>query len=175
MNQVPFEAEIPQGKLILSRTDVQGRITYANDTFAHVCGYQVNELVGKPHNIVRHPDMPRSIFKQMWNTILAGKEWSGIVKNLRKDGGYYWVKATVVPLSENGKIIGFKSSRVYVPPLKRQEMEKKYALIRKAEEGEVAFTINLSQSEWRKIRTHADDKGITYQELVKQLIGTLAD
>lgn len=173
MNPIPFEAEIPQGKLILSRTDVQGKITYANDTFAHVCGYQVDELIGKPHNIVRHPDMPRSIFKQMWDTLQAGKEWQGIVKNLRKDGGYYWVLATIVPLSENGKVIGFKSSRVYVPPRKRQEMEKKYALIRKAEEGEVAFTINLSQSEWRKLRTHAETEGITYQEYIKQLIDKL--
>jgi aerotaxis receptor len=173
MSQTPFEAEIPQGKLILSRTDVQGKITYANDTFAHVCGYQVDELVGKPHNIVRHPDMPRSIFKQMWDTLLAGKEWQGIVKNLRKDGGYYWVKASVVPRSENGKIVGFKSSRVYVPPLKRQEMEKKYVMIRKAEEGEITFTMNLSQDEWRKVRTHAEKKGITYQEFVKQLINKL--
>lgn len=173
MNQIPFEAEIPQGKLILSRTDVQGKITYANDTFAHVCGYQVDELMGKPHNIVRHPDMPRSIFKQMWDTLLVGKEWQGIVKNLRKDGGYYWVKASVVPLSENGKIVGFKSSRAYVPPLKRQEMEKKYAMIRKAEEGEVAFTISLSQEEWRKVRTHAETQGITYQEFIKQLIDKL--
>ncbi|MCX6061697.1 MAG: PAS domain-containing protein [Campylobacterales bacterium] len=173
MNITPFEAEIPQGKLILSRTDLNGKITYANDTFAHVCGYQVNELIGKPHNIVRHPDMPRSIFKQMWDTLLGGKEWQGIVKNLRKDGGHYWVKASVVPLSENGKITGFKSSRVYVHPLKRQEMEKKYAMIRKAEEGEVALTISLTQTEWRKIREHAEQQGITYQEIVKQLIGQL--
>ncbi len=173
MNIIPFEAEIPQGKLILSRTDLNGKITYANDTFAHVCGYRVEELIGKPHNIVRHPDMPRSIFKQMWDTLLGGKEWQGIVKNLRKDGGYYWVKASVVPLSENGRITGFKSSRVYVPPLKRQEMEKKYAMIRKAEDGEIPFTINLSQTEWRKIREHAEKEGITYQEIVKQLISKL--
>lgn len=173
MNSVPFEAEIPQGKLILSRTDLNGKITYANDTFAHVSGYRADELIGKPHNIVRHPDMPRSIFKQMWDTILSGKEWQGIVKNLRKDGGYYWVHATIVPLSENGKTIGFKSSRAYVPPAKRQDMDKKYAMIRKAEDGEITFTINLSQTEWRKIREHAEQQGVTYQEIVKQMISKL--
>jgi len=173
MNQIPFEAEIPQGKLILSRTDVEGKITYANETFAHVSGYQVDELIGEPHNIVRHPDMPRSIFKQMWDTLNSGKEWQGVVKNLRKDGGYYWVLATIVPLSENGKVVGFKSSRAYIAPAKRQEMDKKYALIRKAEDGDISFTISLSQPEWRKVREHAEQEGITYQEFVKQLINKL--
>ena len=170
MNNVPFEAEVPQGKLILSRTDLKGIITYVNDTFAHVCGYHAEELVGKPHNIIRHPDMPRSIFKQMWDTIVTGKEWEGIVKNLRKDGGYYWVHARITPLSENGQIVGYKSARVYVAPYKRQEMDKKYAHIRNAEEGKIPFTINLSSLEWNKLKAHAEKEGITYQEVVKQLI-----
>lgn len=173
MNKVPFEAEVPQGNQILSRTDLKGRITYVNASFAHVSGYQADELIGKTHNIVRHPDMPRSIFKQMWDTIAAGKEWEGFVKNLRKDGGYYWVFARITPMSEGGHIVGYKSSRVYVPPLKRQEMDKKYALIRNAEEGQIPFTINLSSSQWNKLKVHAEKEGFTYQEIIKQLINKI--
>ncbi|QSZ41474.1 PAS domain-containing protein [Sulfurimonas aquatica] len=170
MNEVPFEAEIPQGKLILSRTDLKGIITYANETFAHVSGYQVAELIGKPHKIVRHPDMPRSIFHQMWDTLKSGQKWKGYVKNLRKDGGYYWVHASIVPLSEGGKIVGYKSSRAYVEPHKRQEIDKKYALIRAAEEGQISFTMSLSSSQWNKIKDKAETQGVTYQEVVKKLI-----
>jgi len=170
MNNVPFEAEVPQGKLILSRTDLKGRITYVNDTFAHVCGYRADELIGKPHNIIRHPDMPRSIFKQMWDTIASGKEWEGIVKNLRKDGGYYWVKARVSPLFEDNKLIGYKSSRVYVSPAERLQMDKNYSRIRDAEEGQVAMTIHLSSGEWRKLKAYGDKEKITYQDVLKQLI-----
>ena len=170
MNKVPFEAEVPQGKLILSRTDLKGKITYVNDNFAHISGYQADELLGKPHNVIRHPDMPRSIFKQMWDTISEGKEWEGIVKNLRKDGGYYWVKARVTPLFEDGKIEGYKSSRTYVPPLERLQMEKDYALIRNAEDGQVALTVHLSSEEWRKLKAEGDKEGLTYPEVIKQLI-----
>lgn len=175
MNQVPFEAEIPQGKLILSRTDTKGKITYANETFAHVSGYKPEELIGKAHSIVRHPDMPRSIFKQMWDTIEAGKIFRGYVKNLRKDGGYYWVDATIEPLFENGKIVGYKSSRAYVPPMKRQQMEKKYAAISSAEEGNKTLTITLEKGAWEKLQNYSKYRGITYQEAIQQLIDNIQE
>lgn len=170
MNTVPFEAELPQFKLILSRTDQKGIITYANDAFAHLSGYRAEELVGKPHSIVRHPDMPHAAFKKMWETLQAGKSWQGYVKNLRKDGGYYWVDAKIDPLYEHGQLIGYKSMRSYVPPEKRQEMEEKYAKISLAEQGIVPLTINLKKDTWLKLRDYAQSQGVTYQEAIEDLI-----
>lgn len=83
---------------LVSETDTRGVITYANAKFSEVSGYSVEELVGKPHNIIRHPDMPKSAFKELWDIIKAGKIWQGEVKNRRKDGSHYWVLATVGPL-----------------------------------------------------------------------------
>ncbi len=86
---------VPSDEFIVSRTDLNGKITYANETFAQISGYEIDELIGKPHNIVRHPDMPHSVFKTLWETLQRGEMWKGYVKNLRKDGGYYWVYAEV--------------------------------------------------------------------------------
>ena len=81
---------------ILSETDEKGIIIYANDTFCDIAGYKIEELIGEPHNIVRHPDMPRIAFKGLWDDIQSKGFWTGIVKNIRKDGGYYWVHATAL-------------------------------------------------------------------------------
>ena len=97
---------------IVSKTDVSGRIIYANDKFCEISGYKKEELIGKPHRIVRHPDEPKSAFKQMWRTILAKKPWKGIVKNRKKDGGYYIVEATINPiLNHKGEIEEFIAIR----------------------------------------------------------------
>lgn len=81
---------------ILSETDAKGMIVYANDVFCEIAGYKLDELIGQPHNIVRHPDMPKAAFKALWSDVQSKGFWTGIVKNLRKDGGYYWVNATVL-------------------------------------------------------------------------------
>ena len=81
---------------ILSETDDKGLIIYANDVFCEIAGYKLDELIGEPHNIVRHPDMPRIAFKSLWDDVQSKGFWTGIVKNLRKNGGYYWVHATVL-------------------------------------------------------------------------------
>ena len=106
------EYVVPADAVIITRTDVQGRITYANDAFLQACGYTLEEVMGAQHNIVRHPDVPRQAFSDLWKTIQAGKPWSGIVKNNRKDGGFYWVKAYVSPVREHGRITGYMSVRV---------------------------------------------------------------
>ena len=98
--------------LIVSSTDVKGIITYANRKFCTVAGYDKSELTGKNHNIVRHPDMPKAAFQEVWDTISAGKEWTGIVKNLRKDGRYYWVYSHISPIHNNdGKVTGYTAAR----------------------------------------------------------------
>ncbi|OQX49831.1 MAG: aerotaxis receptor Aer [Epsilonproteobacteria bacterium 4484_20] len=109
----PIDQEFKfENGLIVSSTDLKGIITYANRTFCKVAGYTKQELTGKNHNIVRHPDMPKAAFKELWDTIEDGKEWTGIVKNLRKDGLYYWVYSHIAPLMDtDGKIIGYTAAR----------------------------------------------------------------
>ena len=105
--EVPF----PEGRLIVSRTDLEGILTHANDAFVELSGWEKDDLIGKPHHILRHPDMPKAAFKDLWDTVEAGKKWHGYVKNLRKDGSHYWVYATAVPNIRQGKIAGYTSVR----------------------------------------------------------------
>lgn len=106
-----IETPYPDGKLIVSTTDPKGIITHVNKSFVEMSGYQEDELIGSPHSILRHPDMPPAAFKDLWDTVGKGEKWQGFVKNLRKDGGYYWVKATVIPNIRNGKIAAYTSVR----------------------------------------------------------------
>ena len=106
-----IETPYPQGKLIVSRTNTAGVITQCNQSFVDMSGYTEAELIGQPHCILRHPDMPAAAFDDLWKTVQAGRQWNGYVKNLRKDGGHYWVYATVVPNVRDGRIVGFTSVR----------------------------------------------------------------
>lgn len=96
---------------IISVTDLKGIITEVNDTFVKMSGYSREELIGQPQNIVRHPDMPSEIFEQLWSTIKSGNSFMGIIKNRCKDGSYYWVNAFIMPIVQNGEIIGYESVR----------------------------------------------------------------
>ncbi|EQA1624433.1 methyl-accepting chemotaxis protein [Enterobacter asburiae] len=96
---------------LMSTTDVHSYITHANDTFVQVSGYQLDELTGQPHNMVRHPDMPKAAFADMWYTLQQGEPWSGIVKNRRKNGDHYWVRANAVPMVRQGQVTGYMSIR----------------------------------------------------------------
>ena len=99
-------------EIIVSKTDTRGRITYANDVFMRVAGYRESELLGQPHSLIRHPDMPRCVFKLLWDTIAGGQEIFAYVVNLCKDGDHYWVLAHVTPTFDgNGEIIGYHSNR----------------------------------------------------------------
>ena len=106
-----IETLLPENEFIYSRTDLKGMITEANEAFCAVSAYTREEMVGQPHNMVRHPDMPPAAFKDMWQDLKAGKPWRGIVKNRRKDGGFYWVVANASPVRENGQITGYQSVR----------------------------------------------------------------
>lgn len=101
---------------LMSTTDLQSHITHANDTFVHVSGYRLEELTGQPHNLVRHPDMPKAAFADMWATLQQGEPWTGIVKNRRKNGDHYWVRANAVPMVREGKITGYMSIRTKAQP-----------------------------------------------------------
>ena len=105
------EINIPEDSVLISRTDPKGIITYASPDFLSISGYEEAELLKKPHNIIRHPDMPSQVFKELWSTIKTGHVWTGIVKNRSKSGDYYWVDATITPLKESNQIIGYVSVR----------------------------------------------------------------
>jgi aerotaxis receptor len=106
-----FEYEMADGKPIVSKTDLKGKITYINPYFVEVSGFTEEELIGAPHNLVRHPDMPPEAFADLWQTLKAGLPWTGMVKNRRKNGDYYWVVANVTPVLENGRATGYMSIR----------------------------------------------------------------
>lgn len=120
--EVPF----PEGKLIVSRTDPAGIITHANQAFVEMSGYEEHELIGAPHCILRHPDMPAAAFEGLWDTVERGEKWHGYVKNLRRDGAYYWVYATVVPNRRDGKVVGYTSVRRKPSRLRIAEAEALY-------------------------------------------------
>ncbi|MBL8705822.1 MAG: PAS domain-containing protein [Rhodospirillales bacterium] len=106
------ETSFSADEIIVSKTDPRGRITYANDVFCRVALYAEHELIGQPHSIVRHPDMPRCVFKLLWDTIAQGQEVFALVKNLAKNGDHYWVLAHVTPsFDAKGQLAGYHSNR----------------------------------------------------------------
>lgn len=112
-----------ESSAIVSKTNPKGIITYANHSFEEISGYTKDELIGKPHNIVRHPEMPKSTFAQMWETIKQGQIWKGIIKNRRKDGSTYIVESTIVPiLNSNGVPVEYMGIRHDITPMANQNI-----------------------------------------------------
>ncbi len=105
------ETRLPRDTFIYSRTDTKGVISDVNEAFAEISAFTPDEMVGRSHNIVRHPDMPPEAFADLWSNLKKGRPWRGVVKNRRKDGGYYWVVANVSPVRENGRVVGYQSIR----------------------------------------------------------------
>ena len=128
------ETRFPTGELIVSQTDVAGTITMCNEAFVHMSGFSRDQLIGNPHSILRHPDMPKAAFADLWATVEQGQRWSGYVKNLRRDGGYYWVYATVIPKIVDGVVVGHTSVRREPSRDKVEALIDVYATMR-AEEG----------------------------------------
>lgn len=131
------EVPYPDGRLIVSRTDTQGIITHCNPSFEEMSGYTKEEIIGQPHHILRHPDMPKAAFKDLWDTVSKGEKWHGYVKNLRKDGTYYWVYATAIPNVRNGEIVGYTSVRRKPSRTKVEECISLYAKMIEEEKGEL--------------------------------------
>lgn len=125
-----FERTFPVGERLISTTDLDSRITYCNDAFVEISGFSRNELIGQPHNIVRHPDMPPVVFRHMWETIKQGKPWMGIIKNRAKNGDFYWVNAYVTPIYEHGRVAGYESVRSLPSEAQKRRAEALYARLR---------------------------------------------
>lgn len=120
----------PHGQTLVSVTDLKGRIVHCNAAFVHVSGYEREELLGQPHNLIRHPDMPEEAFRDLWNMISSGRPWSGAVKNRRKDGRFYWVMANVTPILEGDVPSGYLSVRTHLSADAAQQAEALYAVMR---------------------------------------------
>lgn len=137
---------------LMSTTDLQSHITHANDTFVQVSGYRLEELTGQPHSLVRHPDMPKAAFADMWTTLQQGEPWTGIVKNRRKNGDHYWVRANAVPMMRDGKISGYMSIRTKARP---EEIAAAESLYKALNEGRCAKRVRkglvVSKRWWGKI------------------------
>ncbi|MCK9371659.1 MAG: PAS domain-containing protein [Sulfuricurvum sp.] len=125
----PTDVEVKfEGGNMITETDLRGRITYVNRLFIKMSGYEKDELIGKPHSLLRHPDMPKCCFRSMWESVLKGEPWEGYVKNLRKDGAFYWVIVLVTPkYDEHGEHCGFIAVRKPPGELTLEEIKSKYA------------------------------------------------
>ncbi|ERI54040.1 chemotaxis protein [Pseudomonas sp. EGD-AK9] len=124
------ERTFPADERLISTTDLNSKITYCNDAFVEISGFTREELIGQPHNLVRHPDMPPGVFGHMWDTIKQGKPWMGIVKNRAKNGDFYWVSAYVTPIYENGRMAGYESVRSLPSEAQKRRAEALYARLR---------------------------------------------
>ena len=164
------EVFLGEDEIVVSKTDLAGIITYANDVFVHYAGYSEEELMGAPHSIVRHPDMPRCVFKLLWDTLEAGREIFAYVVNLAATGDHYWVFAHATPsLDANGKIIGYHSMRRaprrevvtgVIQPLYRQLLEE--------EERHRDRKAGMAASS-KMLADLLATKGLTYDQLVLSL------
>lgn len=133
------EVHFEDDTLIVSRTDLKGHITFVNRDFIRISGFSEDELIGKPHNIVRHPDMPPAAFEDLYRTLKSGKPWVGMVKNRCKNGDYYWVEANATPVFESGQMVGFLSVRVKPTRAKVEAAEDLYRQMREGRAGRVAI------------------------------------
>lgn len=163
---IDVERTFPEDEIIVSKTDLKGIITYANRTFLEVAMYTEPEILGKPHNIIRHPDMPRCVFKLLWDTIQNGEEIFAYVKNMSKNGAFYWVFAHVTPTFDSAeRIIGFHSNRRRPD---RHQIELVDALYRRMKQEED------SHIDWREGMAAATDillqavaaKNMQYDEFI---------
>lgn len=152
-------------KFIVSKTDIKGNIIFINDNFAEISGYTQEELMGMPHNVIRHPDMPRGIFFLIWNSLKSGREVSGVIKNLAKSGKYYWVIADFsIERDREGNILSFTSFRRCASYQIIEEIEELY---------ETMLSIERKQGiegSLRYLESFLEEKKMSYDEFLEELI-----
>jgi PAS domain S-box-containing protein len=158
-------------EIIVSKTDPRGVVTYANDVFLRVSGYAEPEILGSPQNLIRHPDMPRAVFRLMWDVIPTGRELFAYVLNLAADGGHYWVLAHVTAtVGADGSVVGYHSNRRWVPPGTRRTVADLYARVRAAEAAHTRTPDQLAAGA-AALDGALAHLGTTYDELVWSLAG----
>lgn len=165
---IPIDKEVSWDKTltIMSKTDLYGTIEYANEVFVDVCGYEDYELMAQPHNIIRHPDMPKIVFKVLWENIQKGNQFHGIVKNLAKSGRYYWVITNFeYSKDENGNIVNYIARRKAVP----QDVITKHVepLYKKLLQIEQVSGINASE---KYLIGFLEEQGLSYVDFITKLM-----
>ena len=167
----PTGEESPFGEeeLLVTKTDFKGRITYANATFLRVSGFSADEVIGAPHSIVRHPAMPHSIFKLVWDTIRSGKEIFAYILNMAKNGDHYWVFAHVTPtIGESRQITGFHSNRRKPHPNQVARIEQLYERLT-SEESRYANVKDSMKHAAVILETACRERGLEYDEFILTL------
>jgi PAS domain S-box-containing protein len=160
------EAHFGEEEIIVSKTDLKGHITYANDVFLRVAGYDEEEILGQPHSIIRHPEMPRCVFQLLWSQIQAGREIFAYVLNRAKNGDHYWVFAHVTPtFGGNGRICGYHSNRRYPRPQAVKAITSLYQTLAQEEHRHNGKKEGMDAGSALLGRLLAD-KGTTYDEFV---------
>ena len=153
-------------EVIVSKTDCSGRITYANDVFVRVSGYTEKELLGQPHSIIRHPEMPRAVFRMLWDTIEQGREIFAYVVNMAKTGDHYWVFAHVTPtFGASGEIVGFHSNRRVPEPKPLETIQSIYRSMLQEERRQQDKAAQIEASS-RLLTKMLADRNCAYDELM---------
>jgi PAS domain S-box-containing protein len=156
-------------EIIVSKTDTRGRITYVNDVFVHISGYSEHEVLGQPHSIIRHPDMPRAVFKLLWDTIQAGSEIFAYVKNMSAEGHYYWVLAHVTPTFDSaGEIVGYHSNRRTAHREAIAKIEPVYKALLAEEQAHSSIPEAIAAS-YALLADTLAAQGVTYDQFVWSL------
>lgn len=158
-----------EDEIIVSKTDLKGIITYANDVFLKIAEFEENEVIGQQHSLIRHPDMPRAVFKLLWDTLQSGKEIFAYVKNMTKSGAYYWVLAHVTPtFGENGEIVSYHSNRRVPERAAIKKVETLYAQLL-SEEQRHSNSKEGMENAFHMLLTILEDADVTYDEFVLSL------
>jgi len=169
VNYSEKEVFFERNELIVSKTDLKGRITYANHTFLDIADYTEAEVIGQPHNMIRNPNMPRAVFELLWKTIAEGKEIFAYVVNSAKNGDHYWVIAHVTPSIENGQIVGYHSTRrVPNPQTIKNVIEPLYDQLRGIEEKNPSRKDGIQESVGA-LTSILNDKGVNYDRFIASL------
>lgn len=159
----------PDNEFIVSKTDIHGKITYANEIFCQIAGYSEAEVLGKPHSLVRHPDMPRCVFQLLWDSIRERRDIFAYVKNMARGGDHYWVFAHVTPtIDRMGALAGFHSNRRAPTARAVETMELIYRRLREIEAAEASPTEAIAAST-RALMGKLDSLGVNYDEFVMSL------
>ncbi|MYN11671.1 PAS domain-containing protein [Pusillimonas sp. TS35] len=147
-----IETRLDPDDFLISKTDTRGVIIYANEAFIKLSGFARDELMGSPHNIIRHPDIPPLAFQDLWQTLKAGKPWRGMIKNRRKDGGHYWVLSNVVPVRRKGVVEGYASLRVRPTQEQVRQAQALYSSINQGQlRGHTLREGRLVPTGWRRM------------------------
>lgn len=160
------ESPFSENEIIVTKTDTKGLITYANETFLRTSHFRIDEVLGKPHNLIRHPDMPRCIFKLLWDTLTGGHEMFAYVLNLASNGDHYWVFAHVTPsVDTEGRIVGYHSMRRKPAAAKVEAARALYSTLREEERAAASPAEGMQRSTDR-LKSILRSKGVDYDEFV---------